>query len=518
MRKNQAIQIFIAIIIAIMIVGFTIMIIFMGNHFGDASVTDSDTEAAFDVAEGATLDETEAEAEPIFMSDAIDLSIDDASEHAVEFEASYTNTLELLPSVNYAHAPVPKEDVDTTNFTRSFAGNISTELRISSAETGTTGVVTLPSEITLYNVSAELSCALEVQAEITGDDSLIQSIGWATDDSTKLSLSQTSGKKVTISRASDFTGDKNISVIVTYLSGKNATATETVDILVHVVDMADSDTYLCDNEGNDLYVDSSASRRATLSDYANQTTFYGPMRINGWQVISGETYYYDSNNQYVTGRQIIGGMPYEFDTDGVLLTKREMKGIDVSLYDLEIDWEKVKASGIDFAIIRAGFRGAVSGTLVQDSTFIRNIEGAKAAGLLVGVYFYTQAITEEEAAEEARMVLNLVKDYEIDLPIFTDSEAFHNGRADSLDKTLRTSILDSFCRTIEAAGYQAGIYASKYWFMENLNASDLEQYVIWVAQYNTEMNYTGKADYWQYTSTERIDGISTNVDVNVLLQ
>ncbi len=191
-------------------------------------------------------------------------------------------------------------------------------------------------------------------------------------------------------------------------------------------------------------------------------------------------------------------------------------GIDVSKYQGEIDWDKVKNSGVEFVIIRAGYRGSVSGSLVEDPYFKENIRGAKAAGLDVGVYFFTQAVNEVEAVEEASAVLSLVEEYELDYPIFIDTEgAGGNGRADGLNKEMRTLVCDAFCRTVENAGYRGGIYASRNWYNNNLDMNRLDNYYIWLAEYREAPSYQGYYAMWQYTSKGRIDGIEGNVDLNI---
>ncbi len=191
-------------------------------------------------------------------------------------------------------------------------------------------------------------------------------------------------------------------------------------------------------------------------------------------------------------------------------------GIDVSKWNGEIDWDKVKNSGVRFAIIRAGYRGSVTGALVEDPCFRANIEGAKTSGVDVGIYFFTQATTEVEAVEEASAVLKLIGDYNIDYPVFIDTEgAGGNGRADALDKATRTLVCDAFCRTVKNAGYESGVYASRNWFNVNLEVSKLENYRIWLAEYRSVPLYSGYYDAWQYTSHGSIDGIKGNVDLDL---
>ena len=145
-------------------------------------------------------------------------------------------------------------------------------------------------------------------------------------------------------------------------------------------------------------------------------------------------------------------------------------GIDVSKWNKEIDWEKVKDAGVEFAIIRCGYRGASTGALVLDPMYEQNIKGAIEADIPVGVYFFTQAVDEVEAVEEASMVIRLIEDYDVDYPVFLDSEsAGGSGRADGLESAERTKIHKAFLETIAAAGYETGIYGSRNWLNEQVN-------------------------------------------------
>ena len=201
-------------------------------------------------------------------------------------------------------------------------------------------------------------------------------------------------------------------------------------------------------------------------------------------------------------------------TSGV--SKTGVLGIDVSKWQKEIDWDKVKNEGVDFAIIRCGYRGSVTGSLVEDPYFEQNIKGAQAAGIKVGVYFFTQAVNEVEAVEEASMVISLVRDYELQYPVFIDTEgAGGNGRADSLNVEERTAVCEAFCTTVKNAGLEAGVYASRNWYNNKLTANTLESYAIWLAEYRSVPLYQGYYQMWQYTSKGKINGINGNVDLNV---
>ena len=200
-------------------------------------------------------------------------------------------------------------------------------------------------------------------------------------------------------------------------------------------------------------------------------------------------------------------------------TGKTRAGIDVSKWQGEIDWDKVKNAGVEFAIIRAGYRGSVTGAIVEDPYFQANMKGAAASGIPVGVYFFTQAVNEVEAVEEASAVLKLVTQFELDYPIFIDTEgAGGNGRADGLDVETRTLVCEAFCRTIENGGYRAGVYASRNWYNNCLETTKLDHYSIWLAEYRSVPLYQGYYSMWQYTSKGQVDGIKGNVDLNLFYE
>lgn len=234
----------------------------------------------------------------------------------------------------------------------------------------------------------------------------------------------------------------------------------------------------------------------------------------GWQTIDGATYYFDKNGNKVTGQQVIQGVSYTFSSDGV---RSGTIGIDVSKYQTNINWTKIKNAGINFAIIRCGYRGYGSGVLVEDPMFASHIKGAKAAGLRVGVYFFSQAVNEAEAVEEASMAVSLAKKYGINMPIAIDSEYANagKGRADGLSKSARTAVTKAFCNTVKNAGYTPMVYASKSWFSSHLDVSQLSSYKIWVAHYADKCGYTGRYEIWQNTSKGKVDGYSGYLDMNI---
>lgn len=190
--------------------------------------------------------------------------------------------------------------------------------------------------------------------------------------------------------------------------------------------------------------------------------------------------------------------------------------IDVSSFQKEIDWDKVKAAGVDYAIIRCGFRGYGSGKIVEDTYFTSNIEAATSAGIKVGVYFFTQAISVEEAVEEAEYVIDLIKPYEIDLPVAIDIEEINDkARTDDLDNDMRTEYCVAFMDTIKKAGYEPMIYTNLKYFIKMLDMDKLEGYEKWYAFYNTSIYFPYEISIWQYSSSGTVDGIDTGVDMNI---
>ncbi len=191
-------------------------------------------------------------------------------------------------------------------------------------------------------------------------------------------------------------------------------------------------------------------------------------------------------------------------------------GIDVSSWQGDIDWDKVRESGIEFVIVRAGYRGSVTGAIVRDKYFDANVTGALSAGLSVGVYFVTQAVNETEAVEEASAVMEMCEGYDLDLPIYLDVEGSNGGRGDQIDVETRTLVCEAFCRTLENAGVSGGVYACRYWLNNNIDASKLDRYNVWLAEYRSKPLYSGYYSMWQYTSKGRVDGIEGNVDFDIL--
>ena len=241
-----------------------------------------------------------------------------------------------------------------------------------------------------------------------------------------------------------------------------------------------------------------------------------------WQLSQDKKIYtktFTQNDNYITnvidekGNQVEVSILVNFFSN----TK---KGIDVSEYQKMINWSSVKRSGIDFAMIRVGYRGwGASGTLVEDRFFKDNIQEATKAGLDIGFYFFTQAITVEEAKQEAKYVIDLLAKYHVPIkyPIAIDTERtpVGTGRADSLSKQARTDICLAFCETIEQAGYKSMIYANKDWLLNDLQTQRLSKKDIWLAHYAKQTDYPYPYQMWQYTSSGTVNGIVGNVDLNI---
>lgn len=181
------------------------------------------------------------------------------------------------------------------------------------------------------------------------------------------------------------------------------------------------------------------------------------------------------------------------------------KGIDVSQWQGDIDWAKAKAAGVEFAIIRVAYRGtSAAGPLSEDRSFAENIERALANDIKVGVYIFSQAITEKEAEEEANYVISRIYQYNITLPIVIDYEYDGNGtgRLYTADLSVEkaTSICNAFCKTVQNAGYTGMVYANKYMLEEKLNASEISKnYRIWLAHWVDQTDYQGDFTFWQYS-------------------
>lgn len=192
-------------------------------------------------------------------------------------------------------------------------------------------------------------------------------------------------------------------------------------------------------------------------------------------------------------------------------------GVDISKYQDYVDFVKVKKAGIDFVMLRVGARGYGTGQLIADEYFSENLKRATDAGLEVGVYFFSQAITKEEAVEEANMVLQSLGEYRISYPVAYDMERIENdtARTDSLSRTEKTEIAKAFLDTVAAAGYKTMLYGDKEWLIRQIDMSKLTAYDVWLSQQTDIPDYPYRFTMWQYNLEGSVDGIAGYADMNI---
>jgi lysozyme len=192
-------------------------------------------------------------------------------------------------------------------------------------------------------------------------------------------------------------------------------------------------------------------------------------------------------------------------------------GVDVSAYQKDIDWKKVAAAGVQFAMIKVGYRGYTEGSIQADEYFDKNMQGALDAGLKVGVYFFSQAISIAEAKEEADYVLEKIKSYTVTCPVVFDWENIEDqARSDGVDSILLTACAKAFCEKIEQAGYKPGVYFNQQYGYQEFNLPSLTAYDFWLAEYAVPPTFVYDFQLWQYTNEGSVDGIDGNVDVNLM--
>ena len=241
-----------------------------------------------------------------------------------------------------------------------------------------------------------------------------------------------------------------------------------------------------------------------------------------------EYFVYYNNNHYEFVEIDESLPPANFENENIIASEgfleykvdgqtQSVKGIDVSKFQGDIDWQKVADSGVKYAMIRLGLRGYETGKLVTDENFRANVEGATAAGIDVGVYFFTQAINPAEAREEAEYVLNEINGYNITYPVAIDVEDLYNNKARSYNqsKESRTECAIAFMDAIKAAGYNPAIYGNLNTFTKLVEINKLGDYDKWFALYDTQIYFPYEITVWQYSDKGRIDGIDGDVDLNI---
>ena len=241
-------------------------------------------------------------------------------------------------------------------------------------------------------------------------------------------------------------------------------------------------------------------------------------------------YYHDGGYQFVPINPNLPAFPYSKEGINVMASKEiqyvennevvSVKGIDISKYQENVDWEKVAASGVEFAMIRVGIRGYGTGEIVLDGTFETNMEGATKEGIDVGVYFFSQAVNEAEAIEEANFVLEQIAPYPVTYPIVLDVEEVDDSaaRTAKLTQEERTKCAVAFLETIRNAGYTPMIYGNLKSFFHMLDFEQVKDYERWFAFYDTDIYFPYDVSIWQYTDKGQVDGIKGNVDLNIMFQ
>lgn len=244
------------------------------------------------------------------------------------------------------------------------------------------------------------------------------------------------------------------------------------------------------------------------------------------ELFPNKSFYYKDNKLVIDDVKSIINNSYDFnrylDTSGNLFSYNDPKlktkiGIDVSSNNGDIDWSLVKESGIDFAIIRLGYRGYSEGKLYLDSYFEKNMKGAISAGLDVGVYFFSQALNEEEINEEVDFVLENIKNYTFKYPVVFDMEEidYDVSRTNNITKDTVTNLTRIFIDRISNKGYKTMIYGNRNWLMGMLDLSKFEDVDKWLALYSDSPYYDYEFVMWQYTEIGKIEGIENYVDINI---
>lgn len=229
-----------------------------------------------------------------------------------------------------------------------------------------------------------------------------------------------------------------------------------------------------------------------------------------WVLISP----YLTKNEYDFTKLVCQSELMKYYEDG---KKASYVGADISKYQDYVDFVKLKKAGIDFVMLRVGARGYGTGQIMPDDYFQDNLKRAADAGLEIGVYFFSQAITEDEAAEEANMVIESIRDWEITYPVAFDMEYIDNdtSRIDNLSRDEKTKIAGKFLNTIKAAGYIPMVYGDKEWLIKQVDLSKLNDYDIWLAQPGDLPDYPYKFSMWQYSTTSTVDGIAGYANLNI---
>lgn len=264
--------------------------------------------------------------------------------------------------------------------------------------------------------------------------------------------------------------------------------------------------------------------RTSLSDGQTMLEALRPLYPEEMLVASGGQYHFVPINRGLKQSQLVQENVNLLESGEIQYMSGDQvishKGIDVSRHQGNINWAQVAQDGVEFAFIRAAYRGYGTGKMEEDSYFDQNVQGAQAAGIKTGVYIYSQAITEEEVLEEANLVLQKVAPYQLECPIVFDVELVSgaNGRMNNITPEERTHLALLFCQTIEAAGYKPMIYHNTEMGALKIDVAALEDYDKWFASYSETLYYPYEYKVWQYTPHGKVAGISSEVDLNICIE
>lgn len=286
----------------------------------------------------------------------------------------------------------------------------------------------------------------------------------------------------------------SLSISVAVLASKIDNSSDTAETFVPIVNTRVYDFY---DDDDTILIDDS---------------YYGEIWLPALKNVPRHPYNYD-------GLKLEDGR-YTYSENDVIISKT---GIDVSYHQGQIDWESVAADGIDFAILRVGYRGYESGALNTDNQFHNYIKGALDAGLDVGVYFFSQALNTEEAIEEANFVMEQIQGYDITFPVIFDWEIAGSdiARTNEASPHTVTECAAAFCDTIADGGYIPMIYGNLKFSLFKLDMSKLNNYGFWYAEYKNGYNepkYPYDFQIWQYASDGKVNGIDGNVDLNICFE
>ena len=215
-----------------------------------------------------------------------------------------------------------------------------------------------------------------------------------------------------------------------------------------------------------------------------------------------------------------GRLDFQYDQNNYLycLRQESYPGVDVSAFQKDIDWQKVKDSGIRFAMLRLGYRGYESGKLVEDEYIQQNLRQTQEVDMPIGAYFFSQALTIKEVDEEIDFMLKVLGDYKLHMPIVLDWEIpTADARTAQMDARTLTALQEYFCKTMTEKGYTPMVYFN--WHQSNtlLYLNELEDYPFWLALYGSRMTYPYHVEMWQYTDSGKVPGIQGGVDLNVYM-